>query len=86
MVRVGGGWMALEEFLRKNDPCRGTRLSICFCIAVRVVTCPNCYILQLIFHCLNVRQSCDLIVVQFVCLFVERQEDIAVYLLSIHSF
>lgn len=24
MVRVGGGWMALDEFLVKNDPCRGT--------------------------------------------------------------
>lgn len=23
MVRVGGGWVALEEFLRKHDPCRG---------------------------------------------------------------
>jgi hypothetical protein len=23
MVRVGGGWAALEEFLMKNDPCRG---------------------------------------------------------------
>lgn len=23
MVRVGGGWVALEEFLQKNDPCRG---------------------------------------------------------------
>lgn len=23
MVRVGGGWVALEEFLLKNDPCRG---------------------------------------------------------------
>ena len=23
MVRVGGGWSALEEFLAKNDPCRG---------------------------------------------------------------
>merc|ERR1711935_900889 len=22
MVRVGGGWSALEEFLSKNDPCR----------------------------------------------------------------
>lgn len=22
MVRVGGGWMALDEFLQKNDPCR----------------------------------------------------------------
>lgn len=24
MVRVGGGWVALDEFLVKNDPCRGT--------------------------------------------------------------
>lgn len=24
MVRVGGGWVALDEFLLKNDPCRGT--------------------------------------------------------------
>lgn len=24
MVRVGGGWVALDEFLIKNDPCRGT--------------------------------------------------------------
>jgi hypothetical protein len=23
MVRVGGGWAGLEEFLLKNDPCRG---------------------------------------------------------------
>lgn len=23
MVRVGGGWTALDEFLVKNDPCRG---------------------------------------------------------------
>ena len=23
MVRVGGGWEALDEFLVKNDPCRG---------------------------------------------------------------
>ena len=22
MVRVGGGWQALDEFLQKNDPCR----------------------------------------------------------------
>lgn len=27
MVRVGGGWMALDEFLVKNDPCRGERRS-----------------------------------------------------------
>lgn len=26
MVRVGGGWMALDEFLVKNDPCRGKAL------------------------------------------------------------
>ncbi|KAL6094361.1 hypothetical protein STEG23_028775 [Scotinomys teguina] len=25
MVRVGGGWMALDEFLVKNDPCRESR-------------------------------------------------------------
>lgn len=25
MVRVGGGWIALDEFLVKNDPCRGKR-------------------------------------------------------------
>lgn len=23
MVRVGGGWVTLEEFLEQNDPCRG---------------------------------------------------------------
>ena len=23
MVRVGGGWVSLDEFLVKNDPCRG---------------------------------------------------------------
>lgn len=22
MVRVGGGWVSLDEFLIKNDPCR----------------------------------------------------------------
>lgn len=32
MVRVGGGWMALDEFLVKNDPCRGEqRLHIVKC-------------------------------------------------------
>ena len=25
MVRVGGGWEPLKEFLEKNDPCRGNR-------------------------------------------------------------
>jgi len=23
MVRVGGGWITLDEFLETNDPCRG---------------------------------------------------------------
>jgi hypothetical protein len=23
MVRVGGGWTALDEFLVRHDPCRG---------------------------------------------------------------
>lgn len=27
MVRVGGGWVALDEFLLKNDPCRGMYFS-----------------------------------------------------------
>jgi dystonin len=26
MVRVGGGWVSLDEFLVKNDPCRGIAL------------------------------------------------------------
>lgn len=33
MVRVGGGWVALDEFLVKNDPCRGKvypQILICF--------------------------------------------------------
>lgn len=29
MVRVGGGWVALDEFLLKNDPCRGTYFKFC---------------------------------------------------------
>jgi hypothetical protein len=28
MVRVGGGWCALDEFLVKNDPCRGKLIQI----------------------------------------------------------
>lgn len=31
MVRVGGGWVALDEFLVKNDPCRGTQSLLVFC-------------------------------------------------------
>uniref|UniRef100_A0A1A9WHW1 Dystonin n=1 Tax=Glossina brevipalpis TaxID=37001 RepID=A0A1A9WHW1_9MUSC len=27
MVRVGGGWVALDEFLQKNDPCRADGVS-----------------------------------------------------------
>lgn len=34
MVRVGGGWVALDEFLVKNDPCRG-ELSILKAISFR---------------------------------------------------
>ena len=30
MVRVGGGWCALDEFLVKNDPCRGNSIFIRF--------------------------------------------------------
>lgn len=30
MVRVGGGWVALDEFLQKNDPCRG---KFTFCLS-----------------------------------------------------
>lgn len=30
MVRVGGGWTALDEFLVKNDPCRGQYTTILF--------------------------------------------------------
>jgi len=37
MVRVGGGWMALDEFLVKNDPCRGDSLSI-YSASARLVT------------------------------------------------
>ena len=25
MVRVGGGWVTLSEFLENNDPCKGKR-------------------------------------------------------------
>jgi hypothetical protein len=28
MVRVGGGWVALDEFLVKNDPCRGKFVTV----------------------------------------------------------
>uniref|UniRef100_A0A3Q3VRT8 Uncharacterized protein n=1 Tax=Mola mola TaxID=94237 RepID=A0A3Q3VRT8_MOLML len=35
MVRVGGGWMALDEFLVKNDPCRVTVAPGYFCCRAR---------------------------------------------------
>ncbi|XP_039595753.1 microtubule-actin cross-linking factor 1, isoforms 1/2/3/5 isoform X3 [Polypterus senegalus] len=35
MVRVGGGWMALDEFLVKNDPCRVTATAGYFCCRAR---------------------------------------------------
>uniref|UniRef100_A0A668VIB6 Microtubule actin crosslinking factor 1 n=1 Tax=Oreochromis aureus TaxID=47969 RepID=A0A668VIB6_OREAU len=35
MVRVGGGWMALDEFLVKNDPCRVTVTPGYFCCRAR---------------------------------------------------
>lgn len=30
MVRVGGGWVSLDEFLLKNDPCRGKLFNFCY--------------------------------------------------------
>ena len=33
MVRVGGGWMALDEFLVKNDPCRGKKPHSARCLS-----------------------------------------------------
>ena len=39
MVRVGGGWVALDEFLVKNDPCRGkfyTIFSVSYIMGIKV--------------------------------------------------
>lgn len=36
MVRVGGGWIALDEFLVKNDPCRGKSL-VCWQLRLNVI-------------------------------------------------
>ncbi|TGZ75570.1 hypothetical protein CRM22_000298 [Opisthorchis felineus] len=43
MVRVGGGWTTLDEFLAKNDPCRGAcqRLSSFNDLAVAVGLAPS---------------------------------------------
>ena len=32
MVRVGGGWITLEEFLETNDPCRGKLIMAFFLV------------------------------------------------------
>ena len=40
MVRVGGGWVALDEFLVKNDPCRGESGDR---IQLTQFTPPKCY-------------------------------------------
>lgn len=34
MVRVGGGWVALDEFLVKNDPCRGKQYFYIYFLSV----------------------------------------------------
>lgn len=39
MVRVGGGWVALDEFLVKNDPCRGKIFALIY-VHVLLVTFP----------------------------------------------
>lgn len=36
MVRVGGGWVALDEFLLKNDPCRGTYFNILMVFTIEI--------------------------------------------------
>ncbi|CAL8097166.1 unnamed protein product [Calicophoron daubneyi] len=43
MVRVGGGWITLDEFLAKNDPCRGAcqRLSSYTDLAAAVGLAPS---------------------------------------------
>ena len=33
MLRVGGGWTTLEEFLDSNDPCRGTIIVWDVCVS-----------------------------------------------------
>jgi len=38
MVRVGGGWMALDEFLVKNDPCRGESLLLLLLLLLLCLT------------------------------------------------
>lgn len=43
MVRVGGGWVALDEFLLKNDPCRGKCRPLVYfisCILLKISKIP----------------------------------------------
>lgn len=48
MVRVGGGWVALDEFLLKNDPCRGKFLISCkiHCIYFKSKSIGNNFLLM----------------------------------------
>ena len=42
MVRVGGGWVALDEFLVKNDPCRGRFVNISPCFVTYLSVLVQC--------------------------------------------
>lgn len=48
MVRVGGGWTALDEFLVKNDPCRGqfeqTVPGCCCCVPLTPQPQPSVFL------------------------------------------
>lgn len=48
MVRVGGGWVALDEFLVKNDPCRGEFVHVNFIPYIIKIQSNN--IIQLVFN------------------------------------
>ncbi|OWF34915.1 Dystonin [Mizuhopecten yessoensis] len=41
MVRVGGGWVALDEFLVKNDPCRGRYSPVMICLSFKTLSVDN---------------------------------------------
>lgn len=51
MVRVGGGWMALDEFLVKNDPCRGNVHFSLWCAdrSIKLIDIVHNRIVQLIY-------------------------------------
>lgn len=38
MVRVGGGWVTLDEFLETNDPCRGMSNNIHVLVSIRLIS------------------------------------------------